>query len=61
MRVDKKLMIAVYHGRNYIRDGKYVVNRIGCTTYISFDDLKPSEIVAIGKLKKLITRTKSGR
>ena len=55
-RVNSKLLMAVYHGRNYARDGKYVVNRIGMTTYISFDDLKPEEIIAIGKFKKQITR-----
>jgi len=48
--------MAVYHGRNYARDGRYVVNRIGMTTYISFDDLKPEEIIAIGEFKKQITR-----
>ena len=55
-RINKKLLLAVYHGKNYIRDGKYVVNHIGATTYISFDDLKPEEIIAIGKFKKQITR-----
>jgi hypothetical protein len=54
-RVNKKLLLAVYHGRNYERDGKLVVNHIGMTTYISFDDLRPEEIVAIGELKKTIT------
>ena len=54
-RVNSKLLMAVYHGRNYVRDGKYVVNCIGMTTYISFDDLKPEEIIAIGEFKKQIT------
>jgi hypothetical protein len=53
-RVNRKLLLAVYHGRNYVRGGKYVVNHIGETTYISFDDLKPEEIIAIGKFKKKI-------
>ena len=55
-KVNKKLLLAVYHGRNYVRDGKYIVNHIGETTYISFDDLKPEEIVAIGEFKETITR-----
>jgi len=54
-RESRKLLLAVYHGRNYVRDGKYVVSNIGATTYISFDDLKPEEIIAIGRLKKTIT------
>lgn len=54
-KINKKLLIAVYHGRNYARNGKYVVNTIGATTYISFDDLTAEEIIAIGKLKKTIT------
>jgi hypothetical protein len=54
-KVNKKLLLAIYHGRNYARDGKYVVNHIGATTYISFDDLKPQEIIAIGKFKEKIT------
>ena len=53
-RVNRKLLLAVYHGRNYVRDGKYVVNHIGATTYISFDDLKPEEIIAIGEFKRVI-------
>ena len=32
-RVNSKLLMAVYHGRNYARDGKYVVNRIGTVSY----------------------------
>jgi len=55
-QVNKKLLLAVYHGKNYVRDDKYVVNHIGATTYISFDDLKPEEIVAIGKFKETIIR-----
>lgn len=54
-KANKNLLMAVYHGRNYVRNGKYVVNHIGATTYISFDDLKPAEIAAIAKLKKTIT------
>ena len=54
-RKSKKPLLAIYRGRNYARDGKYVVNHIGGTTYISFDDLKPEEITAIGKFKKKIT------
>lgn len=54
-RINKRLLLAVYHGKEYERDGKYVVNHIGMTTYISFDDLKPEEIIAIGKFKKQIT------
>ena len=53
-KVNEKLLLAVYHGRNYARNGKYVVNHIGMTTYISFDDLKPEEIIAIGEFKKKI-------
>ena len=53
-KVNKKLLLAIYHGRNYMRDGKYVVNHIGGTTYV-VDDLKPEEITAIGKFKKTIT------
>ena len=55
-KVNRKLLLAVYHGTNYARDGKYVVNHIDETTYISFDDLKPEEITAIGEFKKTITR-----
>lgn len=55
-RISKKLLLAVYHGKNYVRDGKYVVNHIGATTYISFDDLKPEEIIAVGKFKETITK-----
>ena len=54
-RINRKLLLAVYHGKEYVRDGKLVVNHIGMTTYISFDDLAPEEIIAIGKLKKQIT------
>jgi len=54
-RVNRKFLLAVYHGRDYVRDGKLVVNHIGMTTYISFDDLRPEEIVAIGEFKKTIT------
>ena len=53
-RINRKLLLAVYHGRNYVRGGKYVVNRIGATTCISFDDLRPEEIIAIGEFKKKI-------
>lgn len=53
-RVNGKLLMAIYHAKNYVRDGKYIVNHIGATTYISFDDLKPEEIIAIGEFKKKI-------
>lgn len=55
-RVNRKLLLAIYHGRNYVREGKYVDNHIGETTYISFDDLKPEEIIAIGEFKRVIAR-----
>ena len=55
-KINKKLLLAIYHGRNYVRDGKYVVNHIGATTYVSFDELKPEEIIAIGKFKETITK-----
>jgi len=54
-KINRRLLLACYHGRDYVRDGKYIVNHIGMTTYISFDDLKPEEIIAIGKFKKTIT------
>ena len=54
-RINKKLLLAVYHGKDYARDSKLVVNHIGATTYISFDDLAPEEIIAIGKFKRQIT------
>jgi len=54
-RINRKLLLAVYHSRDYVKDGKLVVNHIGMTTYISFDDLRPEEIVAIGEFKKTIT------
>jgi hypothetical protein len=47
-----KLLLAVYHGYNVIRDGYYVVNHIGTTTYVSFDDLTPAELRTIAKLKQ---------
>jgi hypothetical protein len=53
-RINRKLLLAIYHGRNYVKNGKSVVNHIGATTYISFDDLKPEEIIAIGEFKKKI-------
>jgi hypothetical protein len=49
-----KLLLAVYHGYNVIRDGYYVVNHIGTTTYVSFDDLTPAELRTIAKLKAKI-------
>ncbi len=54
-RVNKKLLLAVYHGKEYARNGKLVVNHIGATTYISFDDLMPEELIAIGRFKRQIT------
>lgn len=54
-RINKRLFLAVYHGKDYVRDGKLVINHIGATTYISFDDLRPEEIIAIGKFKRQIT------
>ena len=54
-RINKRLFLAVYHGKDYARDGKLVINHIGATTYISFDDLRPEEIIAIGKFKRQIT------
>jgi hypothetical protein len=49
-----KLLLALYHGYNVIRDGYYVVNHIGATTYVSFDKLTPAELRVIAQLKAKI-------
>jgi hypothetical protein len=49
-----KLLLALYHGYNVVRDGYYVVNHIGTTTYVSFDKLTPAELRAVAKLKAKI-------
>ena len=49
-----KLLLAVYHGYDVVRAGYYIVNHIGTTTYVSFDDLTPAELRAIAKLKAKI-------
>jgi hypothetical protein len=53
-----KLLLAMYHGYNVIRDGYYVVNHIGATTYISFDSLTSAELRAIAQLKALWEKEK---
>lgn len=52
--IDDELLISVCEAEDYERDGKIVVNNIGITTYVSFDDLTADELMAVAELKRRI-------
>lgn len=52
--IDDELIMSICEAEDYERDGKIVVNNIGITTYLSFDDLTADELMAIAELKKEI-------
>ena len=45
------ILVAIDTGENYERDGYYIVNHIGMTTYISYDHLTADELRAIARYK----------
>jgi hypothetical protein len=51
-----QILLALYHGDNVVREGYYIVNNIGGTTYISFDDLTPTELRKIALFKQKATK-----
>jgi len=52
MKNNTNIIKAVLDGRNLIRDGYYIINIIGMTTYISFDHLTSKELYELAKLKE---------
>ncbi len=51
-----KILMALLRGRNLVRNGKFIVNNIGYTTYVSYDDLSGDELIALGKEKKRLEK-----
>jgi hypothetical protein len=51
-----ELLRALYHGWDVVREGIYIVNNIGATTYVSFDHLTPAELRAVAKLKASLSK-----
>ena len=49
----KKIIDAVLNERNLVRDGYFIVNRIGGTMYVSYDDLSSKELQSLAEQKKL--------
>jgi len=48
-----KIIDAILTERNLVRDGYFIVNKIGGTTYVSYDDLSSKELKALSEQKKL--------
>jgi hypothetical protein len=52
------ILAALQNGDNVIRNGHYIVNNIGITTYISYEHLTPTELRAIANYKQFQERVK---
>jgi len=48
-----KIIDAILTERNLVRDGYLIVNQIGGTIYVSYDDLSSKELKALSEQKKL--------
>jgi hypothetical protein len=48
-----KIIDAILTERNLVRDGYLIVNKIGGTIYVSYDDLSSKELKALSEQKKL--------
>ena len=48
-----KIIDAILNERNLVRDGYFIVNHIGGTMYVSYDDLTSKELQALAEQKKL--------
>ncbi|MEM2446405.1 MAG: hypothetical protein QW734_07090 [Candidatus Bathyarchaeia archaeon] len=49
--MDKKLFLALYHGKEYVRDGHIIVNPIGEALYVDVFRVTPEELREIWKMK----------
>lgn len=47
-----KIIDAILNERDLVRDGYVIVNHIGATTYVSYDDLSSKELKALAEQKQ---------
>ena len=48
----EKILTAIHNGEQYARDGYFLVNKIGVTTYIAVNDLTVDELNEIARDKE---------